>query len=263
MSAVIYQGFKLAFATLYPAYASYKAVKTKNVKDYVKWMMYWVVYAFFVAVELIADVFVAWIPFYYELKIVFVLWLLSPATKGSSIVYRKLIHPQLAKRESDIDTCIDKASDHGYSALLTLGSRAISLATNIVVASAVKGQTKLADHLSRSAILRAIDDDDDDGGDDVTRHKDGRLDRRDGGGAQEDMEVDDGEVRLQRSATGSRIVDVQAAADERDNAIIRESYRREISCSEISEKAAEDSRARRDDVEETSMRSRRKVKSTM
>lgn len=40
------------------------------------------------------------LPFYYELKIVFVLWLLSPTTKGSSILYRKLIHPQLARRES-------------------------------------------------------------------------------------------------------------------------------------------------------------------
>jgi len=35
MSSVIYQTFKVTFATLYPAYASYKAVKTKNVKDYV------------------------------------------------------------------------------------------------------------------------------------------------------------------------------------------------------------------------------------
>ena len=39
------------------------------------------------------------IPFYYELKIIFVLWLLSPATKGSSILYRKFVHPQLTKRE--------------------------------------------------------------------------------------------------------------------------------------------------------------------
>jgi len=36
MSSVIYQTFKVTFATLYPAYASYKAVKTKNVKDYVR-----------------------------------------------------------------------------------------------------------------------------------------------------------------------------------------------------------------------------------
>ena len=42
------------------------------------------------------------LPFYYELKILFVLWLLSPATKGASYLYRKFIHPQLAKREKVI-----------------------------------------------------------------------------------------------------------------------------------------------------------------
>ncbi len=35
MSITIYHGFRLVFGTLYPAYASYKAVKTKNVKEYV------------------------------------------------------------------------------------------------------------------------------------------------------------------------------------------------------------------------------------
>jgi len=40
------------------------------------------------------------IPFYYEMKILFMLWLLSPTTKGSSIIYRKLVHPQLNRRES-------------------------------------------------------------------------------------------------------------------------------------------------------------------
>lgn len=32
---VIYPIFRLVFGTLYPAYASYKAVRTKNVKEYV------------------------------------------------------------------------------------------------------------------------------------------------------------------------------------------------------------------------------------
>ena len=33
------------------------------------------------------------------MKILFVFWLLSPATKGASILYRKFLHPQLSKRE--------------------------------------------------------------------------------------------------------------------------------------------------------------------
>lgn len=35
MTLTLYNLFRLLFGTLYPAYASYKAVKTKNVKEYV------------------------------------------------------------------------------------------------------------------------------------------------------------------------------------------------------------------------------------
>lgn len=38
-------------------------------------------------------------PFYYEIKMAFVVWLLSPYTKGASLLYRKFIHPTLSRRE--------------------------------------------------------------------------------------------------------------------------------------------------------------------
>lgn len=63
----------------------------QDVREYVKWMMYWIVFALFCFVETITDVIVSfWFPFYYELKIIFVFWLLSPWTKGASILYRKV-----------------------------------------------------------------------------------------------------------------------------------------------------------------------------
>ncbi|XP_023246300.1 uncharacterized protein LOC106647699 [Copidosoma floridanum] len=55
--ALVYPIFRLVFGTLYPAYASYKAVRTKNVKEYVKWMMYWIVFALFTCAETFTDVF--------------------------------------------------------------------------------------------------------------------------------------------------------------------------------------------------------------
>lgn len=90
---------RLIFGTLYPAYSSYKAVKTKNVKEYVKWMMYWIVFAFFTTAETLTDIILSWFPFYFELKIAFVIWLLSPYTKGSSVLYRKFVHPTLSNKE--------------------------------------------------------------------------------------------------------------------------------------------------------------------
>lgn len=94
-------------------------------------MMYWIVFAIFMATETFTDIFISWFgtrigrpwvgkahpltawhlprsnpspcfhrfPFYYEIKMAFVLWLLSPYTKGASLLYRKFVHPSLSRHE--------------------------------------------------------------------------------------------------------------------------------------------------------------------
>ncbi|XP_037945723.1 receptor expression-enhancing protein 1-like isoform X3 [Teleopsis dalmanni] len=138
ISALVSRLIVLTFGTLYPAYASYKAVRTKNVKEYVKWMMYWIVYAFFTCIETVTDIFLSWFPFYYEIKIVIVLWLLSPATKGSSTLYRKFVHPMLTRREQEIDEYLNQAKERGYSAVLQLGYTGVTYAKNVIMQSALK-----------------------------------------------------------------------------------------------------------------------------
>ncbi|VDM95108.1 unnamed protein product [Thelazia callipaeda] len=141
----------LTAGTLYPAYRSYKAVKTKDVREYVKWMMYWIVFAFFCFIETIADIIVSfWLPFYYELKIFFVLWLLSPWTKGASILYRKWVHPTLTKHERDIDLLLEHAKSESYNQVMRLGSRGILCAREIIATAALRGQAQLVQQIQRS-----------------------------------------------------------------------------------------------------------------
>ncbi|GAB1603618.1 receptor expression-enhancing protein 2-like isoform X4 [Argonauta hians] len=148
----------LIFGTLYPAYASYKAVRTRNVREYVKWMMYWIVFALFTSFETFSDCILSWLPFYYEIKIVFVLWLLSPVTKGSSFLYRKFVHPQLIKREKEIDDYLAHARDAGYSTVLQLGHRGIRYATNVIVKTAIQGQARIANHIYKSYSMSDLSD---------------------------------------------------------------------------------------------------------
>ncbi|MBN3291737.1 REEP2 protein, partial [Polypterus senegalus] len=133
---------RLIFGTLYPAYSSYKAVKTKNVKEYVKWMMYWIVFAFFTTAETLTDIILSWFPFYFELKIAFVIWLLSPYTKGSSVLYRKFVHPTLSNKEKEIDEYISQARDRSYETMMRFGKRGLNLAANAAVTAAAKGPSR-------------------------------------------------------------------------------------------------------------------------
>ncbi|KAF6023924.1 REEP3 [Bugula neritina] len=94
VSGIISRVVILVFGTLYPAYASYKAVKTKNVKEYVKWMMYWIVFALFTTVETFADVLISWL---------------------------------------EIDTTLDKVKSQGYSALVNVGQQGLNFAVQSAV----------------------------------------------------------------------------------------------------------------------------------
>uniref|UniRef100_A0A8D0GQZ0 Receptor expression-enhancing protein n=1 Tax=Sphenodon punctatus TaxID=8508 RepID=A0A8D0GQZ0_SPHPU len=137
----------LVFGMLYPAYYSYKAVKTKNVKEYVRWMMYWIVFALYTVTETIADLMISWFPLYYELKIAFVVWLLSPYTRGASILYRKFLHPLLSSKEREIDEYIVQAKERGYETMVNFGRQGLNLAATAAVTAAVKSQGAITERL--------------------------------------------------------------------------------------------------------------------
>ncbi|XP_072883329.1 receptor expression-enhancing protein 3 [Hemitrygon akajei] len=147
VSWIISRTVVLVFGTLYPAYYSYKAVKTKNVKEYVRWMMYWIVFALYTVLETFADLTIAWFPLYYELKVAFVIWLLSPYTRGAGVLYRKFLHPLLSSREREIDDYISQAKDRSYDTMVRFGKQGLNFAATAAVSAAVKSQGAITEKL--------------------------------------------------------------------------------------------------------------------
>ncbi|XP_065367500.1 receptor expression-enhancing protein 1-like [Calliphora vicina] len=108
----------LTCGTLYPGYISFKTVRAKIVEDYVKWMMYWIVFAIFTTAESFTDIFLTWFPFYYEFKVILILWLLPTMGNGSSFLYKSCIHPLLKKHETRVDHHLEQVREKGQDLVL-------------------------------------------------------------------------------------------------------------------------------------------------
>uniref|UniRef100_H2ZSL6 Receptor expression-enhancing protein n=1 Tax=Latimeria chalumnae TaxID=7897 RepID=H2ZSL6_LATCH len=109
--------------------------------------LYWKKYCFTSSPNVEEDVHLLQFPFYFELKIAFVIWLLSPYTKGSSVLYRKFVHPTLSNKEKEIDEYITQAKDRSYETMMRFGKRGLNLAANAAVTAAAKGQGVLSEKL--------------------------------------------------------------------------------------------------------------------
>ncbi|PVU99015.1 hypothetical protein BB559_001070 [Furculomyces boomerangus] len=81
--------------------ASSKNVNTmEEIQFYIK---YWTVMAWFTAAEFVADFFLCIIPFYGVFKLIFVLWMVLPQTKGAIFLFDIYIHPLMIQNEGTLD----------------------------------------------------------------------------------------------------------------------------------------------------------------
>ncbi|KAK4534415.1 hypothetical protein CDCA_CDCA01G0440 [Cyanidium caldarium] len=91
------------FGYLYPAYATYKALKRSETAEIKQWLMYWVVHAGFSVAEAVGDWVASGFPFYHEAKVAFLLWLVLPHTRGATVLYQAYVQQYLTRYETDID----------------------------------------------------------------------------------------------------------------------------------------------------------------
>lgn len=152
VSGIVSRVVVLVFGFLYPAYYSYKAVRNKSVKDYVRWMMYWIVFALYTVVEAVTDLSLAWFPLYYELKMCVVIWLVSPYSRGASLIFRKFLHPLLSSKEREIDDYIIQAKEKSYETMVNFGKQSLSIAATAAVTAAVRGQGAISERLRSFSI---------------------------------------------------------------------------------------------------------------
>ncbi|KAG8759456.1 hypothetical protein FRC12_009756 [Ceratobasidium sp. 428] len=103
-------------AFLYPTYASYKTLSRRPTQeaDLERWLMYWSVMGCVVGVEYIAEWLIRWIPLYWEIKTIFLLYLALPQTQGATSIYNNRLQPVLKHYEPQIDASVARMRSRAY-----------------------------------------------------------------------------------------------------------------------------------------------------
>ena len=66
-------------------------------------MKYWTVFGVFSISELVLDLLLEFLPFYFLLKLLLLLLFVSPLTSGSEVVFQLVVRPILSQREEFIE----------------------------------------------------------------------------------------------------------------------------------------------------------------
>ncbi|TPX72249.1 hypothetical protein SpCBS45565_g00549 [Spizellomyces sp. 'palustris'] len=128
---------------LYPAYLSYKAVKARDAGALDRWLIHWIVMSFFTILEIAGDTLLFWLPLYYELKLIIILWLVLPYTQGSLVLYNQFLQPALAKHEPEIDSAMGKAQEAARQMVIQWGQTAFNTIRNKIIQAVLSGQVAL------------------------------------------------------------------------------------------------------------------------
>jgi len=90
---------------LLPAYLSFKAIESPSPHDDVQWLTYWVVFGFFNFIESFAlRMVLYYLPWYFAMKTMFIVWLQLPAFRGAQITYLNVLKPLLTNVSSQSRT---------------------------------------------------------------------------------------------------------------------------------------------------------------
>lgn len=103
----------LALGYAYPAYDCYKTLKLNNpqIEQLRFCCQYWILLAFLTVFERITDCTASWLPMYGLAKLVLVVYLWYPKTRGAKHVYDIYLQPLLARHEEDIDRILLKLAE--------------------------------------------------------------------------------------------------------------------------------------------------------
>ncbi|KAF1864904.1 hypothetical protein Lal_00031869 [Lupinus albus] len=81
-------------------YASVVAIESPSTIDDEQWLAYWIIYSFLTLGEMVLQLILE-IPFWYDVKLLMVAWLVLPQFKGASYLYERFVREYIRKRATE------------------------------------------------------------------------------------------------------------------------------------------------------------------
>jgi len=103
------------FVFAYPAYMAFKSLSHRPLSepDLERWVKHFCLVSLVLAVEYTGvEAAISWLPFYYEVKALFMLFLALPQTQGAVYLYDLQVGPFFTRNEAEIDAHIASASNN-------------------------------------------------------------------------------------------------------------------------------------------------------
>lgn len=91
-----------------PSYWSIKAIESQEYGDEKQWLTYWAIYGIFTLLDHFANFILRIFPFYFVIKIFFLIWCFMPNTQGALMVYNHIIKKFFIKYENNLDQLVNK-----------------------------------------------------------------------------------------------------------------------------------------------------------
>ena len=99
-----------------PTYYSIRAIKTNDTRDDTQLLAYWIIFGIMNVVEFWSGAILSLIPFYWFLKIIFLLYIGLPFTGGSIMIWKHFIEPVYDQLESRVVSAAAASSSSKKSA---------------------------------------------------------------------------------------------------------------------------------------------------
>lgn len=77
----------------YPLYMTLKALESPEPEDDKQWLTYWLIFSGFKVIESLIGWVLEMIPFYFIIKIAFLVWCYYPSIMGATTVYNAVVKP--------------------------------------------------------------------------------------------------------------------------------------------------------------------------